>query len=354
MTQLEVGGAQVRVFQTASELRSRGHAAEVVFLYQKRAVFNDEPKTILAGSKRPSKLGILAAIWKLRRMISAGGYDVIITNTAPANLIGNLVAFSAGLKNRVAVQTQPPSRISSSLSLADHIFGTVGVYDKIVANSGYTYHCFDRYSKAYRSRLKLIYNGLNPRLSSASKELCRKNLELPRDDFLFVNVGRLSVQKNQAELLQAMVDVPAVLAIAGAGELEQQLRQMAQDLGVADRVKFLGELTGDQIGELFKAADAFAFSSRWETFGLALLEAAAAGLPLVVSDLDVSREVLGAEMENSALFVSLDTPGAFSRAMSMVLNSSDLRDEMARAGRQRAEVFSIQNHVTELEKLVSA
>lgn len=345
LTQLEVGGAQVRVFQTAAEMRKRGHIVDVIFLYQKRPCFDEEKKIILATGKRPTPAQLFLALGRLFKILRKGRYDAFISNTSPANILGNSIALLAGVRTRVAVQTQPPERLSKPLRTLDNIAGTLGIYSVNIANSFWTRSRFDRHNFRYRRYLKIVHDGITPRTTPVSKEEARSQLKLQHEGIIIANVGRLSEQKDQQTLLHAMQQVHSTLVIAGDGELRGDLHKLAEHLGVADRVIFLGEIPGDHIGLLLRSADIFAFSSRWETFGLALVEAAASELPLVVTDLDVSREVLAKGNPEDICFVPPRDADKFSRALNKVASDSALRERMARASAMCAREFSLEHHV---------
>jgi glycosyltransferase involved in cell wall biosynthesis len=354
LTQLEVGGAQVRVFQTAAELRLRGHVVDVIFIYKKRQCFENEPKIILSAGERPSPVGLAKALVKLRSLLRLGAYDVFISNTAPANILGNFIALTVGMSNRVAVQTQPPERLSKPLRFADRLAGTLGIYRTIVANSTWTLSRFEAYNSVYRKRLRVVHNGITPRVANVSQDEARERLGLAMAGLIVVNVGRMSVQKDQQTLLRAMAGVEATLVIAGDGELRSELAKLAAELGIAHRVVFLGEIPGDEIGLLLRAADVFAFSSRWETFGLALVEAAASGLPLVVTDLDVSREVLARGGADEIIFVDPGDAVGFQEALGRVLGDPELRRRMSVVSMECAREFSLERHVDRLVSLVGS
>jgi glycosyltransferase involved in cell wall biosynthesis len=106
------------------------------------------------------------------------------------------------------------------------------------------------------------------------------------DDRIIISVGRLAEEKNWGTLLQAFAlalqEQPDLrLVLVGDGPQAQALRQLAEELGITERVHFAGRVPFDQVPSFLKAADLFAFASVTETQGLATLEAMAAGLPVV-------------------------------------------------------------------------
>lgn len=148
-------------------------------------------------------------------------------------------------------------------------------------------------------RIETLYNRIDiaaVQAEQVSRAAAREALGLPQDAWVVGNVGRLHPDKDQATLIrgfaQALPQLPAgsLLAIMGSGRLEQSLRQLANELGVADRVRFLGQVP--QGRRYFKAFDVFALSSDHEPFGMVLLEALAAGVPLIGTDCGGGREVV--------------------------------------------------------------
>jgi 1,2-diacylglycerol 3-alpha-glucosyltransferase len=106
------------------------------------------------------------------------------------------------------------------------------------------------------------------------------------DDKIVISVGRLAEEKNWGTLLQAFAlalkEEPDLrLVLVGDGPQAQALRQLTGELGITERVLFVGRVPFDEIPAFLKAADLFAFASVTETQGLATLEAMAAGLPVV-------------------------------------------------------------------------
>ena len=98
--------------------------------------------------------------------------------------------------------------------------------------------------------------------------------------------------KNLGSAIKLLADRDWNLALAGQGPARAELAALAKSLGVADRVHFLGELAPDRIGFFLRSLDVFVFPSIAETFGLAVVEAAQAGIPVVANDLAVLHETL--------------------------------------------------------------
>jgi glycosyltransferase involved in cell wall biosynthesis len=149
-------------------------------------------------------------------------------------------------------------------------------------------------------RIETLYNRIDIAAVQA-EQVCRDDarahLGLPQDAWVVGNVGRLHPDKDQATLIrgfaQALPQLPAgsLLAIMGSGRLESSLKALATELGVSASVRFLGQVA--QGRRYFKAFDVFALTSDHEPFGMVLLEAMAAGVPVICSDCGGGREVVG-------------------------------------------------------------
>lgn len=149
------------------------------------------------------------------------------------------------------------------------------------------------------TRIQHLYNRIDPDAASAllrNRAEAREILGLPSDAWVIGNVGRLHPDKDQATLLrgfaQALPGLPphSLLAILGRGKLESELRQLASVLEISDKVLFLGQVP--EARRLFTAFDVFALSSDHEPFGMVLLEAMVAGVPLISTDAGGAREVV--------------------------------------------------------------
>ncbi len=150
-----------------------------------------------------------------------------------------------------------------------------------------------------QTRIQTLYNRIDVDALQASQvpvDEARDALGLSPDDWVVGNVGRLHPDKDQATLLKgfalALPNLPldSRLAILGSGRLEQDLKELARELGIADNVLFLGQVPDAR--RYFRAFDVFALSSDHEPFGMVLLEAMAAGVPLLATACGGAKEVV--------------------------------------------------------------
>jgi glycosyltransferase involved in cell wall biosynthesis len=148
-------------------------------------------------------------------------------------------------------------------------------------------------------RIQTLYNRIDVESLAATqvpREQAREALGLAQDSWIVGNVGRLHPDKDQATLLrgfaEALPKLPAnsQLVILGKGRLEQDLKELAMELGIGQQVLLLGQVP--QASRYYEAFDAFALSSDHEPFGMVLLEAMVAGVPLIATSAGGAKEVV--------------------------------------------------------------
>jgi glycosyltransferase involved in cell wall biosynthesis len=141
-----------------------------------------------------------------------------------------------------------------------------------------------------------------------------------RVDFVWLAVGRLAAVKDYPRLLRAFADVSASAAggvrleIAGEGEDKEQLQAMARELGIAERVRWHGFC--EDVGGLYRGADGVVLASRWEGLPVCLMEAGAAGLPVVTTATAGAMEVVS---DGTGVLVDGDADDALAKAMLRVM-----------------------------------
>ncbi|MEE5130164.1 glycosyltransferase [Pseudomonas alliivorans] len=148
-------------------------------------------------------------------------------------------------------------------------------------------------------RIETLYNRIDVEQLQGSQfpaEDARVELGLSPSAWIVGNVGRLHPDKDQATLLRgfalALPSLPenSQLVILGKGRLEESLKELARELGIGANVLFLGQVADAR--RYFKAFDVFALSSDHEPFGMVLLEAMVAGVPVVATSCGGAREVV--------------------------------------------------------------
>ncbi len=178
----------------------------------------------------------------------------------------------------------------------------------------------------------------------------RHELGIPLGRFCFGTIGRLVRKKNHALLLQALAqrDDDSVLAIVGDGELKESLVRQARQLGIRDRVFFCG--AHEDARRLIKAFDAFVLSStEEEAFGIVLLEAMAASVPILCSDAPGPISVVG----DAAMTFKVGSEQELSAGMAAMqaLTHQEASELAAKAMTRLGDHFSVSSMVQKVRSI---
>jgi glycosyltransferase involved in cell wall biosynthesis len=286
ITGLMAGGAEQ---QLRLLVRHTRHQADVVTLYNRGLVAD----AIEADGIRVVDLGMrsnrdASALYRLVRLMRAGRYDVVHVHLYRACVYGRIAARMAAI----------PVVVTTEHSIGDHqIEGrrkTWGVRRLYLATDKLS-NVTIAVSETVRRRLvewgirenkiKVIHNGLDVdalAFDAAARRRVRSSLGVPDDTYVIGGVGRLDTGKRFDVLIAALAPLLGPsrrLLLVGDGRERRRLRQLADAAGVADLVIFAGERA--DIGALLAAMDLFVSPSDNETFGVAVLEALGAGLPVL-------------------------------------------------------------------------
>jgi rhamnosyl/mannosyltransferase len=180
---------------------------------------------------------------------------------------------------------------------------------------------------------------LNPFLSPNAKALAAADFFRKKHGHpLWLSVGRLTYYKGFEIALTALREVPGRLLLVGDGPLETKLKRLAAELGVGDRVTWLGQTHDDELVGAYHAADALWFPSvaRSEGFGQVQVEAMASRCPVLNTDLAGSGVPWVSPHEETGLTVPVGNAPALATAARRLLGEPGLRERLAKAARQRA------------------
>jgi glycosyltransferase involved in cell wall biosynthesis len=191
-----------------------------------------------------------------------------------------------------------------------------------------------------RTREVVVPNGIAvpPPVADGARAAARTTLALPDDAFVVGVVARLSAQKAHHVLLEAFVAVRAAvpgarLVVVGEGERRAELEQLARDLGLADAVLFTG--VRRDVADLLPGLDVLALSSVHEAAPLVVIEAMAAGLPVVATECGALRDMV--DDPDQGRLVPVGDRRALAEALVGLARDPDERRRAGTAARRRAE-----------------
>jgi alpha-1,3-rhamnosyl/mannosyltransferase len=209
--------------------------------------------------------------------------------------------------------------------------------DAIIAVSAFTGRQVVDLLNVDPARVHVVHHGTNP-IAVPPANAVRESVVL--------NVGAIQTRKNIARLVQAFetLDASWRLVLAGSfGYGADAIRERIQSSPASDRISVLGYVSTAELANWYARAAIFAFPSLDEGFGMPLLEAMAAGVPVLTSTTSALPEVAG----DAALLIDPHDGDALSAALQRLANDQDLRLELARMGRLRIQEFSWDKAVRE-------
>jgi glycosyltransferase involved in cell wall biosynthesis len=179
--------------------------------------------------------------------------------------------------------------------------------------------------------------------ASADGARFRKRLNIPADAIVVGHVGRLAQEKNLGYLAEGVArflarEPRARFLVVGDGPAREELKEVFDRQGVAERLLLAGKRTGRVLREAYRAMDVFAFASQSETQGMVVAEAMAAGAPVVALNASGVREVVR-DGSNGFLLPADAPPEAFADALARCVEPP-VREELSRGAHLTAAEFS--------------
>jgi glycosyltransferase involved in cell wall biosynthesis len=353
-TQAENAGAQEIARQLALGAERQGFATRQVFLFRRTDAFDGEANAHFCACKRPSSpLGLLKLFYELYKELRREAPDAVLMFQHYGNLIAAPIARLAGVPLVIANQVSSADSIPAPVRLADRLMGQMRFYDHIVVNSAVTQAAYAAYPPAYARRVTRIDHGFFDKSSAIEKTEARRALGLPLDAELLGCAARLHAAKQLDLAIRLLpLNERQHLALAGQGAERASLEALARELNVFDRVHFVGELDARGMGLFLAALDCFVFPSATETFGLAPVEAAQAGVPVVANNIEVLNDVLCVDGEPCALFVDARDTQVFAAAVRRALDDAETNAALTRSGRRLATRYPLDKMVDDYLRLI--
>jgi len=324
------GGVQEIWADLADGFVKRGFSVELLALYP-HAELNPRPAdllpwTFVLDEKPRSISGQVKLLRALAAHFNNRPPHMVFTAMPAANAIAPLAAKIARVPSQFIISHHTPvDTYNPLLNQLDSFIGTLQNVKKIVGVSKAVVASLDAKPAAYRAKRIVIPNALPPRIEANLAVLAARRQRTQAKGRVVVAIGRLSEQKNYPVLIRAATRMPDVeIRIIGGGPLEADLRVLADNLGMSQRVHFLGQLRREQALNTLADADVFTQPSLFEGHSLALIEAAKLHLPLVVSDVPVQIEGITAPdgtLCGSAVPVTDDA--ALARAILLLLDDPE-------------------------------
>ena len=199
-----------------------------------------------------------------------------------------------------------------------------------------------------RRPIELIENGVDLRpFQNPTQPISKTDLGIPETAVLVTYVGRLSPEKDVDLLLDQFAIAKDVvpnlhLMIIGSGASQPELAKQARTLGIGSSVVFTGPIAYEEVGNYLAAADLFATASVTEVHPLTVIEAMAAGLPVVAIS---SPGIVDTVQPGKSGLLTTKPAGGLAAALVGLASNNARRQEMARVARHESDRFAIQNTI---------
>jgi glycosyltransferase involved in cell wall biosynthesis len=343
----------IRILHVDSEKPWRGGQRQVLLLMRRQRARGDEPHLAAPGKSalldRASREGFsvhpvpMHGTWDLGSVLALAGLmgsirpEIVHWHAARAHAVGAMAALLRPEPRRVLSRRVvfPVRR-----SLGSKLLYAIPL-DRIVAISEAVRQALIR-SGVRADRIDVVPSGIDPAPEVDSGRLAelRRSLGCADGDVVGISVAALSPGKGHSDLLRAAaIAVPRAprlrLWIVGEGPLERSLREERRSRGLEGAVSFLGFRT--DVEALLQAADFFCIATHAEGLGSSILEAMAAGLPVVATRVGGVPEVV--DDGHTGVLVPPSDPSALSESLIEIATRADLRETMGVRARERAKRF---------------
>ncbi|WP_342359345.1 glycosyltransferase [Terrarubrum flagellatum] len=354
------GGVQEIWANLAEGFRARGFKVSLMALYPHpdtlRQTSVDLPWQYFA-SKRPSAPGAhLSLLVSLIRFFRRKAPALAFTAMPAANVLAPLAARLAGARTKVVISHHSPVETHNRLlNVADSWIGSWDNVPTIISVSNSVGASLQQKPSRYRAKRRTIYNALPPMIESQVAALAARRRERQGRGRKVIATGRLAAQKNYPVLVRAAAHLPDVtIDVVGGGADEQALKALVAELGVGDRIRFLGPRSREATLELLAEGDVFVQPSLFEGHSLALIEAAKLNLPLVVSDVPTQIEgVTAADGTVCGITTPVHDPVALANEIRRLLDDRACYEHWQARAAHLAESFTYDGMIAEYEKLVA-
>lgn len=340
------GGAERVISLLSNELCSRGHEVGIYLtrVSDKCAYELDERITVYSEKTIRNTIGVIKGI---RNYVKRFSPDIVVPFMTFQCMFTTMALMFSKFPV-VVCERNDPNTIDGKPA-PKYVFWVRDFLFSIAEGAVFqTPGARDMFSRSIIKKSKVIPNPIDSSVLPEPYEGKRDNR--------IVNVGRLSVQKNQQMLISAFAEIkdefPEVsVEIYGDGNKGAELEALSESLGVAERVHLMGNVTG--VCDYIKNARAFAFTSNFEGMPNALAEAMAIGLPCVTTDCPPGgARMLVRDGENGLLVPCNDVEG-FANALRSVLSDAQNAEKLGSNASKIRGLLSVSKIVTEWEEYFS-
>ena len=359
ITQFDTGGVQFQLYLRLRHLDPQRFDARVLVLTGGTSYLLDKVRALGVPVEilHLDDCSLAGKVLRIRKAIAAVGPDIVDAMLGWDITYGNAAATLANVPFIVAEIQNERKAVTAETSLAFRILQGLALRcfcDTVVCCS---YRAQDSYLRAMpwlASRTTVIHDAIDGAAHpQTTRDTDRAALGIAPGAVVVGTIGRLVDQKDHATLIRAAARVTSAqpetfFIIAGYGQLRDQLESQIAESGLTDRVRLLGEITDPQ--RFYALVDVFVLTSRWEGFPVVLLEAMAAGKPVVSTDVGGITEMI--EHGKSGMLCPPGNDEGLAAALLRVVQNAGLRARYGAQGHERVvSLFAIQRLISEWHEI---
>lgn len=289
-------------------------------------------------------------VFKLSKFINNNNYEIVHAHLFPTLYyasIAKLFVKNKKIKFYYTEHSTNNKRRNKSVFkfIEKNIYAR---FDKVICISIPVKESLQNWIGENKLRAEVIYNGIeHDKFENAKKVNLKEQLKIEKSSKLICMIGRFNEAKDHKTLIDAFsnLEVDTTLILIGSGNTKSYYENYVKSLNIKERVRFVVER--DDIPNVLKSIDIFVLSSNWEGFGLVAIEAMASGVPVIASDIDGLKQVVG---DGAILFKKNDHKDLLGK-LTKVLKSETEYDNLKYKGISRAKEFSINNTSNKYLKL---
>jgi glycosyltransferase involved in cell wall biosynthesis len=309
ITGLGIGGAEGVTIDIANRVSRLGNNVIIFYLVGENLHKSDIDafiKTYALNMKR-TPWSFLGAIFRSRKILKSFSRDVVHGQMFHANIFARILKVFCKIPKLIS--TEHNICIGNNFRMLIYrITDFLSDLNSNVSESATKY--FIKRKAFSKSKSLTVYNDIDLskfKFNVIARKEIRKQYNIEEKEFAFLNVGRLTLQKDHKNLPRAFsflikAGSKAKLIIVGSGELLNELKEFACEEKISEYVIFTA--AQNNIEDYYSAADCFVLSSSWEGFGIVLVEAMSVGLPVITTEAGgACREIL----QNDSFIVPVKT-----------------------------------------------
>ena len=343
------GGAEKLISDFVPLIAQRGHCIEILLLQKQGSIYIDElqKQGICVTSLSESNLFSISHIWKIRKFIKKGNFDVVHVHIFPALYFVAVAAlFGIGKSKLCFTEHNTTNRRMENTFFRVIDKWIYSFYETIICITDEVRNNIQRHLENKKLQYITVLNGVNLSNFAHPIQLKKESLydNYTKEDRIITMVARFSEQKDQGTLIKSLQYLSANihLLLVGEGPLKKKNEDLVSELNLSDRIHFLG-LRKD-IPDILRLSDIGVLSSNWEGMPLSGIEVMAAGIPFIGADVPGIKELIIPHPQAGLLF-SKGNSKELAYQINYLLENPALYGERAIACKKQSQEYSIEKMV---------